>query len=647
MYLFAILYVLTGVLRPGMTLTATSYGTTCGYPNGSLVARAGGGVAPYSFSLNGGAAQSDSNFVDLDTGKYVVSATDATGLTVTYTVHIANLYPQPSMAYTFTYGSDCQATDATITLHARDGTPPYQFSFDNLHYQDDSTFVNLAAGRYTVFARDSNGCIFDRVTAIVNECNFAFNYFLTEPGCTGSDGGIKIVRSPGLGFPPFRFSLDGGAVTDDSVFTGLAAGTYQMAITDMTNATNLWGFNLYADCVSLTARVTPPCSANPPGITLVAFGGTTPLQYSLDGVHFQFGNTFGEVVPGDYNVVVKDALGNTAYASVVVYPATVALTLGMGPPVTDCAGAPVALPVTSNGDTFSWMPTAGLSSASVLQPSAAPAATTMYHLTVTKGVCVRTDSVLVTVDPGPVAHALGDTTICDGGTALLRASATGTGPFVYTWSGGTGPTGSGGFVSPAASTTYTLVASDAYGCPSPGDPIRVTVTPPAVLSVVSDTNLVLGQPLQLDARDVNGAGFVNFTWMPPDGLSNPYIADPVALPALGTVTYTVTAHTAAGCLGTASVAIKVFADANIYVPSAFTPNGDGQNDVLRAIPVGIKSFGVFMVFNRWGQTVFRSSDPLQGWDGRTAPTGVYVWSVTGIDLGGQVIRRQGTVLLIR
>src|SRR5262249_6863146 len=110
---------------------------------------------------------------------------------------------------------------------------------------------------------------------------------------------------------------------------------------------------------------------------------------------------------------------------------------------------------------------------------------------------------------------------------------------------------------------------------------------------------------------------------------------------------TVTAQTAAGCFGTASVGIKVFSAADIYVPSAFTPNGDGHNDVLRAVPVGMKSFGVFMVFNRWGQTVFRSSDPASGWDGSSAATGVYVWRATGVDLSGHVVRRQGTVLLMR
>ena len=90
---------------------------------------------------------------------------------------------------------------------------------------------------------------------------------------------------------------------------------------------------------------------------------------------------------------------------------------------------------------------------------------------------------------------------------------------------------------------------------------------------------------------------------------------------------------------------------DIFVPSAFTPNGDGRNDVLKPIPVGIKTFDYFKVFNRWGQLVYVTGEVGKGWDGNVNGTrqqsGTYVYVTQGIDYTGKIIFRKGTVVLIR
>ena len=89
----------------------------------------------------------------------------------------------------------------------------------------------------------------------------------------------------------------------------------------------------------------------------------------------------------------------------------------------------------------------------------------------------------------------------------------------------------------------------------------------------------------------------------------------------------------------------------IYVPTGFTPDGNGKNDLLHAIPVGIKKFNYFRVFNRWGQMVFATTTERVGWDGKISgklqSTGTYVWIVEGVDFKGNTIFRQGTTTLIR
>jgi gliding motility-associated-like protein len=90
---------------------------------------------------------------------------------------------------------------------------------------------------------------------------------------------------------------------------------------------------------------------------------------------------------------------------------------------------------------------------------------------------------------------------------------------------------------------------------------------------------------------------------------------------------------------------------DIIVPSGFTPNNDGQNDVLRPLPFGIKEFKYFSVYNRYGQLVFKTNRAGEGWDGtiqgQPQPTGVFVYVAEGIDYLGNKIFRKGTSVLVR
>jgi gliding motility-associated-like protein len=89
----------------------------------------------------------------------------------------------------------------------------------------------------------------------------------------------------------------------------------------------------------------------------------------------------------------------------------------------------------------------------------------------------------------------------------------------------------------------------------------------------------------------------------------------------------------------------------IYVPNAFTPNGDGKNDILKAIPIGLKEFKYFTVYNTYGQQVFITRNPSIGWDGNfkgaKQAMGTYVWIAEGVNYKGTQLQTKGTVILIR
>ena len=208
---------------------------------------------------------------------------------------------------------------------------------------------------------------------------------------------------------------------------------------------------------------------------------------------------------------------------------------------------------------------------------------------------------------------------------------------------------------PKQTTDYVLTVDNA-GCPNPlQETFHVGVTPPIIVFAGNDTAIVANQPLQLHAA-VNDSAANIFNWTPATGLNFTTIQDPVALFSPGqvgeSITYIVRATNAIGCYGEDTITVKLFEKGpDIYVPSGFTPNGDGHNDILRPICVGIKQLNYFRIYNRWGQLVFSTSQMEQGWDGNISgqaqPTGNFVYIVQGIDYTGKIVFKKGNVMLLR
>jgi gliding motility-associated-like protein len=161
----------------------------------------------------------------------------------------------------------------------------------------------------------------------------------------------------------------------------------------------------------------------------------------------------------------------------------------------------------------------------------------------------------------------------------------------------------------------------------------------------NDTILSRGQLLPLHAQ-----GGDYYTWWPPDGLSNTGIADPV-VNWRQDIQYALKVTNQEGCVGNDSIRIKYYDGPEMYIPNAFSPNGDGINDYFRFIPVGIIEYRYFRIFNRWGQEVYSSTNFRIGWDGtlngQPAPVDTYIWILEGKDLNGQMISRKGSVTLLR
>jgi gliding motility-associated-like protein len=203
---------------------------------------------------------------------------------------------------------------------------------------------------------------------------------------------------------------------------------------------------------------------------------------------------------------------------------------------------------------------------------------------------------------------------------------------------------------PPRTTTYVLTSLDNKGCPKPGrDTVVVIVLPRVRAFAGRDTSVVIGQPLQF-----NGTGGIGYVWTPATGLNNPTIANPIGIYGadIESIRYKLLVTDQAGCADSAYITVTVFKTVpSVFVPSAFTPNGDGLNDIIKPIAVGIARINYFSIYNRWGQLVFTTTVNGKGWDGKISGkeqgSGVFVWMVSAVDYLGKSLFMKGTVTLIR
>jgi gliding motility-associated-like protein len=316
---------------------------------------------------------------------------------------------------------------------------------------------------------------------------------------------------------------------------------------------------------------------------------------------------------------------------------------------TICSGDSIKLRVISDGLQYVWTPASQLISSTVANPVAVTYNTTTYQVTATIGGCNNTDRVKVITIPYPLAFAGNDTTICYLSSIKLHASISGSRFFWLPSSSLSNPNILNPAATPADTSKYILFVYDDEGCPKPGiDTIVVNVLPDIIPFAGRDTAVVIGQPLQL-----NAGGGIDYLWSPPTGLSSIHIADPVAtynFPSNG-IQYRVVVYNEAGCKDSAYITVRVFkTKPSVFVPTAFTPNGDYINDILKPITAGIERIEYFNVYDRNGKKVFSTGNTGRGWDGTIGgepqDAGTYVWEVRAIDYRGAPYYQKGWVVLI-
>lgn len=649
--------VVTVVSNPTVTATSSQQ-SIC---QGNSTTLTGSGATSYSW-LPGPLSGSPVNVTPASTTTYTLTGTDVNGCqdTAQHTIYVTicagpvaiisasdtivcigqlvdftdlSTGGPTTWAWTFPGGTPASASTQNVTgvSWSAAGTYSVTLTASNINGSNTTTLVITVAPNPTV-------------TATANPTTICAGQQTT---LTGS-GASTYVWNPG--------SIPGSPVN----VTPAATMTYTVTGTDANGCTSTAQVSVTVQpcptpVVDFVASDTTLCVGDCINFTDLSTNGPTSWSWTFSGSSTPTSNVQNPTnicypSPGTFAVTLvatnasgSGSLTQTGYITVNPPPPANA-----GPDVTICAGQQTILNGTG-GVGFLWQPGN--------QPTASytvtPASTTTYTLTVSDAIgCTASDQVTITVQPCTVPtsqFSASQTNFCAGDCISFTDNSTGA-PTSWNWTF-TGAT-------PASSTsqnptnicyntagtfTVTLIVTNAFG----SDTTTTTVTAGAPPTVNAGTTVSIAIGNQTTLTATGGSG--TYSWSPITGLSSPNTASTNASPTV-TTTYTVTFTDANGCSASDTVTVQVIEAYGLFVPSAFSPNGDNANDVLFVYGAGIKTLD-FKVYDRYGELVFETSNINDGWDGtfRNKPMngGVFAWYCTVEYFDGRTESLKGDLTLVR
>jgi gliding motility-associated-like protein len=429
--------------------------------------------------------------------------------------------------------------------------------------------------------------------------NSADDYAVTVSavGCSATDS----VQLSLIALPVFSLGNDttlcvGEQLTLDPAYVGASYSWSTTATTQQitVSTTGLYSLTItdngcsYSDSVQVTFNPLPVVNLG--NDTAICSGSSLVLDASYSGATYLWstGSTSATIPVSTANsYAVTVTLSGCTAADTIVVGVLPLPVVNLGPDVVACTGSAVVLDAGSGFSGYQWSEGSSTQQITVTQPGS-------YSVTVSQNGCTASDVVQVSFDAALLVDLGADVSICAGESTTLDAQNSGA---QFTWS--TGETTGQITVSSAGIYSVTVTA----GTCSATDAAQVTVNALPVVTATNDTVLCEGQTIYLSA---NTAAQADYLW------SNGETTALIAVTTEGI--YTVTATDANGCSGVSAVGVTLFCPTDVFIPNAFSPNGDAVNDVLHIYGEHLQQVH-WMIFNRWGELVFETRDPSQGWNG--------------------------------
>jgi gliding motility-associated-like protein len=629
-----------------------------GASTGSISTATTGGVSPYTYAWSNGATTP--NLINIPAGIYTVTITDANGCNIDQTIDII----QPAAPIMITLDKidvKCNGVaDGIATANVTGGTAPYQYSWNTTPQQVTPVAAGLPAGTYTVTVTDANGCQQVASIAILQPTNITATISEQGASCFGGTDGTATVVANG-GTPGYNYVWNTVPQQVGTTATNLTGGqSYTVTVTDSSGCSITQNITITqpAEITLTTTQTDITCNGFTDGTaTVLPTGGTPSYTYLWDAnANNQTTDMATNLGLGGYSVTVTDANGCTATTTVtIVEPNPLFMNLNKTDVLCKGEATGTAL-ATFSGGSEPYSPIWSYNNTAANNINNLPAGT--YYLTLTDGnSCQLTDS--ITVEEPTDSLALSTETVdnlCFGDRdGEIRINGTG-GTYPYQFSlDGQSYSNSNRFVGLEADN-YTIFVRDANGCLYNED---ITITQPDEFTIeaINDLDIEFGDAAVLDVTASNGANPIMYVWTPAAFLSCSDCQSPVA-DSLSVDTYfEVFATDNNGCTAESGMYVRVNTPRYVFIANGFTPNDDGNNDVLY-VQGGRGTVEVlsFQVFDRWGELVYQTmNSPLNdenfGWDGtykgQDMNGGVFVWAVEVLFEDGKTVTYKGSTVLIR
>ncbi len=637
------------ILEPDSVFAASSSHTDIlcnGANDGTITINVSGGVTPYTY-LGNPIAGGTTVLTGMAAGTYAGDVIDSNGCTVALSETITEPGPQ-GLTLTGTNNPCAGASDGTADADFINPTGAVVYDWTPGGVQPPN-LTNLTSGTYIVIATDANGCIQVDSITITEPPAPLMSVDVTDAVCYGGNG--SATANPSGGTPPYNYMWSNNAGNMQTITP--PAGNYTVSASDALscNQTASFVINEPSEIILTVQQTNVLCYGDATGdITVSASGGTGSVYIFTWIPNVSSTGLASSLVAGTYNVTVADAANCTVDTFAVITEPAAALSTASQATATQCFGGSDGTIVTTPaggtaGYTFVWTPNVSNSSSAV-----GLSAGTYDILISDANNCTLLETVAVTEPTQIAGNAVSVDVTCyqyTDGQIIVNASG-GTPSYSYQLS--TGAQNATGLFTALATGSYDVTVSDNNNCTitesviiSEPDSVTISVTPDPV-------TVDLGNLVQLQTI-TNQSGTLTYAWGPPNGLD----CYDCAAPMFGgnyDMVYTVTVTNSSGCTGSYSMKVTVIPNYNVFIPNAFTPNGDGANDVWQIfgnIP-GIKQIEV-KVFNRWGEKVFETTDINFAWDGNykgEAMPGVYTYTAKFVWLNNHNDNNyKGTLTLLR
>lgn len=578
-----------------------------GAASGTITTIPAGGTPNYTYAWNDG--NTNQNRTGLSGGNYTVTVSDNNSCTASVSATIS----EPTLLTASTSHTDAScngASDGTLTVTVGGGVQPYSFLGNSVSL-GTNTVPGLPAGTYAGNLTDANGCSVALSETISEPPAPIMTVTAVDALCNGGNGSVTANPS---GAGPFTYTWSSGGANTQTITP--PAGNYTVSATDAAscNQTASFTINEPLAIVVQETHVNVQCFGAATGsITLNVNGGTGATYTYAWSPNVSTTNSATNIAAGSYDITVADANACTVTENIVITQSTV---LDVTATTTDatCFGySDGTITAIGTGGVSPYLYSVSSQNSGTGQFTGLPAGTYTVFVTDANS-CLDSTSEIVNEPSQVIALAVPTDVSCYHYTdGQINVSASG-GVSGFTYSLSTGAQNSNGLFTGLSTGSYTVTVSDANNCTTSG--VAVVNEPDSVLLTVTPDPVTvnLGESVQLQTSTTQ-TGALIYNWLPSLGLSCYDCASPT-FSGNNSVIYTVTMSNANGCTGVSTVHVNVVPNYTVFIPNAFTPNGDGVNDFWQLFGnmKGIKQLEV-KVFNRWGEKVFESTDVNFAWDG--------------------------------